>query len=717
MTTTINKSACKVKVTDPRVKDVDSGVIVRRTPMNFKYGTGERPLEGYSIRRGLGIGGFGEVYLAVTDAGKEVAIKQVRRNLDVELRGASQCLNLRHPNLVDLLDIRQSESDFGWIVMEYVAGKSLRELLDESPNGLSSNDVMTIFGQLGAGVHYLHEQGIVHRDLKPANVFIENGLVKIGDYGLAKFISKSQRGGQTESVGTFHYMAPEIGNGQYGKEIDVYSLGILLFEMLTGSVPFDGESPQEIILKHLASLPDLSPVPINFRDTIARALHKDPQSRFHSVADMLKSLNISIDRSGMAVQPQQHPERPHATLPSWDTIKQHLGLSTPVVKTSSATVKPKPAARHSPIQPASSKYAGLRPVRYAQEPIANAVLGMFAEIQRWFGQIPHNSPWYGAALAIVIVIVVARGVAVLPFIATLLLCYIPYFIVWSLVSSYQPQNVMEQKIGERMAPLPIARVPAGVDHGAIGASPPLPDVVPLVEAPISSRKPFRNFAQRQSHKRAQLLQKATIDNWIEWTWSVVSSTTIVSILSVFGYLVAIAVAPTHVDSSHFIAAGTWTAVMTLIMTWTVLFIGKRWERRNEDGLIFRFTLLTVGLGVGAVGYGLSEFLQVPWGNVTYFQRDTEPRTWPRFHNGLTPLLPAFMAYFAMLMGLVKWWRQSDILRRHRFSVFSVLWAILASVILSGFVFFPTPWCLIVAGVTSLALQMSTPWIDSKQERL
>ncbi len=683
--------------------------------MNFKYGTGEKPLEGYSIRRGLGIGGFGEVYLAVTDAGKEVAIKQVRRNLDVELRGASQCLNLRHPNLVDLLDIRQSESDFGWIIMEYVAGKSLRELLDESPNGLSSSDVMTIFGQLGAGVHYLHEQGIVHRDLKPANVFIENGLVKIGDYGLAKFISKSQRGGQTESVGTFHYMAPEIGNGQYGKEIDIYSLGILLFEMLTGSVPFDGESPQEIILKHLASLPDLSTVPIHFRDTIARALHKDPQARFHSVADMLSSLNISIDRSGMAVQPQQQPERPHSPLPSWDTIKRHFGVSTPVLKTSSGTFEP--TARRSPNQSASFKHAGLRPVRYAQEPIANAVLGMFAEIQRWFGQIPHNSPWYGAALAIVIVIVVARGVAVLPFIATLLLCYIPYFIVWSLVSSYQPQNATEQKLDERLAPLPIAQVPAGVAHGASDASHPLPDVVPLVEAPIRSRKPFRNFAQWQSHKRAQLQQKATIDNWIEWTWSVVSSTTIVSILSVFGYLVAIAVAPTQVDSSHFIAAGTWTAVMTLIMTWTVLFIGKRWERREEDGLMFRFTLLTVGLGVGAVGYGVSEFLQVPWGNVTHFQRDSEPRTWPRFHSGLTPLLPAFMAYFAMLMGLVKWWRQSDILRKHRFSLFSVLWAILASVILSGFVFFPTPWCLIVAGVTSLALQMSTPWIDSKLERL
>ena len=694
--------------------------------MNFKYGTGERPLEGYSIRRGLGIGGFGEVYLAVTDAGKEVAIKQVHRNLDVELRGASQCLNLRHPNLVHLLDIRQSEADFGWIVMEYVAGKSLRELLDESPSGISTEDVMTIFGQLGAGVHYLHEQGIVHRDLKPANIFIENGLVKIGDYGLAKFISKSHRGGQTESVGTFHYMAPEIGNGQYGKEIDIYSLGILLYEMLTGGVPFDGESPQEIILKHLAALPDLSKVPLAFRDTIASALHKDPRARFQSVAEMLSSLNISIDRSGMAVQPQSLPETSHSRLLTWDSIKRLLQAATPTVK---PTVKPTgkspiPDGNRSPFVTAAAKYSNvrpvLRPVRYAQEPIANAVLGMVAEIQRWFGQIPHNSPWYGAALAIVIVIVVSRGVAVLPFIATLLLCYVPYFIVWTLVSSYQPPTASEPNDGPKnavkLSSLLIDPKNTSVDQEIARENSPSLDVAPAVVPPRNGRKAFRTFGQWQSYKRPQLAQKPMIDNWTEWTWSIVSSTTIVSILSVVGYLIAIAVAPTQVDSSQFISAGTWTAVMTLIMTWTILFIGKRWERREEDGLIFRFTLLTAGLGVGAIGFALSEFLQVPWSQVIHLQRDAEPRTWSRFHSGLSPLLPAFMAYFAMLMGVVKWWRQSDILRKHRFNVFSVMWAILAAVILSGFVFFPTPWCLIVAGATSLVLQMSTPWIDSKQER-
>ena len=113
------------------------------------------------------------------------------------------------------------------------------------------------FDGIAQGVAYLHDHGIVHRDLKPGNIFLDQGTVKIGDYGLSKFISCSRRSGQTESVGTFHYMAPEIGLGRYGKEIDIYALGILLYEMLSGHVPFEGESSQEIIMKHLTTPPNL----------------------------------------------------------------------------------------------------------------------------------------------------------------------------------------------------------------------------------------------------------------------------------------------------------------------------------------------------------------------------------------------------------------------------------------------------------------------------
>ncbi|MGI9429456.1 MAG: protein kinase domain-containing protein, partial [Bythopirellula sp.] len=105
-------------------------------PLRFTYPSGSRPLEGYQIKRGVGRGGFGEVYFAVSDAGKEVALKLIRRNLDVELRGVTQCLNLKHQNLVALYDIRNDEHDDRWVVMEYVSGESLEDVVDRHPQGM-----------------------------------------------------------------------------------------------------------------------------------------------------------------------------------------------------------------------------------------------------------------------------------------------------------------------------------------------------------------------------------------------------------------------------------------------------------------------------------------------------------------------------------------------------------------------------------------------------
>src|SRR6478672_7899130 len=131
--------------------------------MKCTYASGEQPLQGYTIRRGLGRGGFGEVYLAVSDAGKEVALKLVQRHLDIELRGVGQCLNLKHPHLVDIYDIRTTERD-NWIVMEYMAGESLDQVLVRHPQGMPEQEVVAWLQGLSEGVGYLHDHGIVHRD-------------------------------------------------------------------------------------------------------------------------------------------------------------------------------------------------------------------------------------------------------------------------------------------------------------------------------------------------------------------------------------------------------------------------------------------------------------------------------------------------------------------------------------------------------------------------
>ncbi|HYT90541.1 MAG TPA: serine/threonine-protein kinase [Gemmataceae bacterium] len=258
--------------------------------MKFTYSSGQRPLEGFTIKRGIGRGGFGEVYYGLSDGGKEVALKLVRSNLDIELRGISQCLNFKHPNLVNLYDLRTDNQDDTWVVMEYVAGETLSTILNRHPQGLPAELARQWFAGLAAAVSYLHDHGIVHRDLKPGNIFLENGNVKVGDYGLCKFISSSQHNAQTQSVGTVHYMAPEISTGNYNKQIDIYAAGILLYEMLTGRVPFEGESAAEILMKHLTSPPDLSKLPFEFVPIISKALTKNPAHRYRTMAEMAKEV-------------------------------------------------------------------------------------------------------------------------------------------------------------------------------------------------------------------------------------------------------------------------------------------------------------------------------------------------------------------------------------------------------------------------------------------
>jgi hypothetical protein len=261
--------------------------------MKFTYSTGQRPLDGYTIKRGIGHGGFGEVYYALSDGGKEVALKLVRGDLDVELRGIAQCLNLKHPNLLALFDLKKDHQGDHWVVMEYVAGEPLSTVLGRHPNGLPHDLARQWFASLARAVGHLHDHGIVHRDLKPGNIFLENGLLKVGDYGLSKFIAASQRTAQTQSVGTVHYMAPEISTGHYNKQVDIYAAGIILYEMLTGHVPFDGESTGEILMKHLTSPPDLSKLPAAFAPVVGKALAKNPAQRFQTMAELARAVEAT----------------------------------------------------------------------------------------------------------------------------------------------------------------------------------------------------------------------------------------------------------------------------------------------------------------------------------------------------------------------------------------------------------------------------------------
>ncbi|MHC4424903.1 MAG: protein kinase domain-containing protein [Planctomycetota bacterium] len=256
----------------------------------YQYQHGDQPLDGYTIQRAAGRGGFGEVYYAVSDSGREVAIKAVQNYEQIELRGISQCMNIKSPHLITIFDVKYNDRKDPFVIMEYVSGPSLRDLLTESPHGLGVQKAAFFLREIAKGLSFLHECGVVHRDLKPSNVFYENGYVKIGDYGLAKAMSASRHSGHTITVGTVHYMAPEIGVGSYNCSIDIYALGVLLYEMLTGDVPFVGSSPAEILMKHMTVTPELDNIEEPFAGVIRKALAKDPADRYETVQEMVEDL-------------------------------------------------------------------------------------------------------------------------------------------------------------------------------------------------------------------------------------------------------------------------------------------------------------------------------------------------------------------------------------------------------------------------------------------
>ena len=258
--------------------------------MAYTFKHGDRPVDGYTIQRAVGKGGFGEVYYAISDGGREVALKYLRDNPQVELRGVSHCINLKSPHLVAIFDVKKTTDGEYVIIMEYCSGPSLRDILIAEPKGFAPEKAAFFVREIGKGLAYLHDRGIVHRDLKPGNIFYDDGYVKIGDYGLSKFISVSRHSVQTASVGTVHYMAPEIGSGNYSRGIDIYALGVMLYEMLLGTVPFEGSTMAEVLMKHLTAQPELEALPKPFGQVIRKALQKDPNDRYQTVDEMVNDL-------------------------------------------------------------------------------------------------------------------------------------------------------------------------------------------------------------------------------------------------------------------------------------------------------------------------------------------------------------------------------------------------------------------------------------------
>jgi eukaryotic-like serine/threonine-protein kinase len=252
----------------------------------------------YRIRRKLGSGGMADVYLAEDqELGRRVAIKILddRHAHDGQFverfrREAKNAAGLSHPSIVSIYDRGEAEGTY-YIAMEYLEGRSLKELIlsrGPAPVRIAIDYARQILGAL----RFAHRNGIVHRDIKPHNVLVDpEGRVKVTDFGIAR-AGASQMTEAGSIVGTAQYLSPEQARGaQVDQRSDLYSVGVVLYELLTGKVPFTGESPVEIAMKHLSDTPpppsELNPdVPEELDKIVMRALAKDPARRYQSAQEM-----------------------------------------------------------------------------------------------------------------------------------------------------------------------------------------------------------------------------------------------------------------------------------------------------------------------------------------------------------------------------------------------------------------------------------------------
>lgn len=671
---------------------------------SFVYAAGARPLDGFTIKRGVGQGGFGEIYYALSDGGKQVALKLIRRHLDVELRGMQQCLNLSHPHLVDLYDIRNDARGDTWVVMEYVSGPSLEDVLREHPNGLPAAAAMSWFRGIASAVAYLHDRGIVHRDLKPGNVFSSEGVVKVGDYGLSKYISCSRRSGHTESIGTVHYMAPEIAKGCYGKEIDIYALGVILCEVLTGRLPFDGQTVGEVLMKHLADPPDLTGLDEPYRSVVARALEKDPARRFSSVHDMLAALPEPSQGPVVWLAEEATGDgRPSAF--AADDTRPTRAAAAGDASTDNELARIAAGKNRGRVEPAASVSAPIvaqvvEAHAGSEEPIARNLRDIIRRLRRGWQHARLSTPVKLALILIAAFILLNSAAVLVPLAVFLCAIYGCYYVIWLLV---RPNDAAARPAGNGRAPFARhqpAEAVAGDRMPAGRATMPLPGSAQVLHRP----RPHDPAAIDNEVRRCWAAQPAGVR-----LAKLLGSMIVASLVCAVATLVLVLISGYH-GAPVAAAPAVWLYLVSLFGTYCVLVISHGWIRSGPDPLLRRFILLALGLLVGAFASVLGDVLifrlphSMQWG-------EAGPWRLPAAFYAAdgAPQLPAMMAAFGTLFALIRWGRQADLLRPARLSVWSLVVSGAVAVVAAALWHFPQPWLPMIAVAISVSVQLSAPW--------
>ena len=280
---------------------------------------GQKINDRYEIIRILGEGGMANVYLANdTILNRKVAVKVLRGDLANDerfvrrfQREALSASSLSHPNIVEMYDVGEDDGNF-YIVMEYIEGKNLKQLIKRRTR-LSLPEVVDIMKQLTDGIAHAHDSFIIHRDIKPQNMLIlDNGLVKITDFGIAVALNSTQLTQTNSVMGSVHYLPPEqaAGKGATFKS-DIYSLGILMYELITGTLPFRGENAVEIALKQIKEpIPSIrefdDTIPQSVENIVLKACAKNPKNRYDSARDMYYDLCKCLDKENENVKKYEY---------------------------------------------------------------------------------------------------------------------------------------------------------------------------------------------------------------------------------------------------------------------------------------------------------------------------------------------------------------------------------------------------------------------------
>ena len=667
--------------------------------MKFTFAPETTPLPGYTIKRAIDRGGFGEVYYALTDSGKEVALKLLQRNQQVELRGVRQCLNLKHPNLVTIFDIKTDAEDDHWVVMEFMSGKSLEQVLAENPRGLPLDEVEIWLAGIATGTAFLHDRGIVHRDLKPANVFREGGIVKIGDVGLSKFITPSRRSAQTESVGTVYYMAPEVARGKYGSELDVYSLGVMLYEMLTGSVPFSGESTGEILMKHLTEPPDLNKLPAQYRQLVGQALEKDPHRRTAGAALLYENFRNVRQGKQIAVE---IPDSHFVDVPKLER--------SPLLKPALAGRQGPP---HSPTE--TFPHRGAAPGNAQPEsrvdrngaavPVAETGFDYF---MRQLGDLFNKHSGIAGIAMLLLILAAVRGARHMPMPAELVVIGGIGIAVFSAVKA-------AKKSKARAA----AAVAAGeaVERRAAYQKPLLPVIEPppaprpkREAQPVAKKPAIPDPSTIRSITRTRTILELTGGMVMAVVWSILATQGVSWLSTRVPFLMPEQQLLNNIGGMATFGFGT------VLGSWALLLSTKVLEGTGIAGRERRIIQAALGGAVGAIIFVLSQDLLLEFPLRTNFPHAVD-------HLGsisLTttsslrqPSLAGFIVYFALLFGVRRWWLLADSYRSKRFRIVSVAFTGGLALLIPALVVFHQTWGALWGTAIAVVVQLSAPWVAPK----